>query len=300
MKCAAVLFVNGQSNAHAHEQFLKEVDRITIPMKNVFSLDRDPNQSFEIQDVVWSGYTTQGKNLGETQDHTCSFAYCVAKLWQKAIDDGATLPDLYIVQISVGSQGIINGMWNPDKEKILKPGPLGTVDISLFTLALQIDRLAMENLKRNGMEPVVIGRHWIGSEQDIRVRAYARDDLHDRYDYFFDAILSSPGKSCPLYLYKLYTKKVGVKNGIPECATDAINEALFRQCERHRDVTVIEAENCPLWNPEDEHDGIFAQDGAHYRAEVQRWFAETFFEKVNRTFTWKEGKIRYSFQKEIE
>ena len=57
---AAVVFVSGQSNAHAHGQFLAPEDRITVPLKNVFSLDRDPNQSFAITDVVWSGYTTAG------------------------------------------------------------------------------------------------------------------------------------------------------------------------------------------------------------------------------------------------
>ena len=102
----AVLFISGQSNAHAHGQLLKESDYIVNPLKNVFSLDRDPNQSFVITDVVWSGFTTQGKNLGETQDNTYSFAYFFAKLWQNAIDCGAmNLPDLYIVQVSVGSQG---------------------------------------------------------------------------------------------------------------------------------------------------------------------------------------------------
>ena len=129
---AAVVFISGQSNAHAHGQIMKEEDRIVQQLCNVFSLDRNPNQSFDITDVVWSGFTTEGKNLGEVQDHTYCFAYYLAQLWQNAIDSGKELPDLYIVQISVGSQGIINGMWNPDKEKIMMPGKLGEVDISLF------------------------------------------------------------------------------------------------------------------------------------------------------------------------
>ena len=76
---AAVLFINGQSNATAHQQFLSEEDRILTPMKNVFGLDRNPNQSFDITDVTWSGWTSMGKNLGESQDHTASLAYFVAK-----------------------------------------------------------------------------------------------------------------------------------------------------------------------------------------------------------------------------
>ena len=38
---AAVLFISGQSNAHAHIQFLAEEDKIIQPLKNVFSLDRE-------------------------------------------------------------------------------------------------------------------------------------------------------------------------------------------------------------------------------------------------------------------
>ena len=96
---AAVLFISGQSNAHAHGRFMAEEDRIVETMKNVFSLDRTPNRSFDITDVVWSGYTTAGKNLGESQDHTYTLASFVAKYWQKSIDEGEKLPDLYIVQI---------------------------------------------------------------------------------------------------------------------------------------------------------------------------------------------------------
>lgn len=287
-KNAAVLFICGQSNAHAHHQYLKEEERITVPMKNVFSLDRNPNQSFDIQDVVWSGFTTEGKNLGETQDNTASMAYYFAKLWQRSVDNGASLPDLYIVQISIGSQGIINGMWNPEKEKVLKPGPLGTVNISLFPLALQVNRLVMDNLKRNGRKLLVIGWHWIGSEQEVHHSAYESEDFQERYDYFFDTMLASIGDPCPLYLYKLHCQKMCLHFDLPVQAVDGVNKTLLRLSERYDNVTVVDTENCPLWDSNHAHNGIYAEDDGHYLAGVQKWFAETFFSKVSNTYHWEE------------
>ncbi len=276
---AAVVFIFGQSNAHAHAQILPESERITVPMKNVFALDRDPNQSFDIERLVWSGFTTAGKNLGETQDHTASLAYYLAKLWQGAIDSGNALPELYIVQISIGSQGIINGMWNPDKEKRLVPGVLGEADISLFPLALRTERLALKALEEQGRRPFVLGWHWLGSSQEIWYGVYDRDDFIPRYDYFFDSMLAPLGK-CPAYIYKLYCRKCCEAFGLPVRAVDAINAALVRECERHPGAELVCAEECPLWDPNDGHDGIFAPDNAHYLPGVQRWFAERFFEKA--------------------
>lgn len=276
-KDVAVLFISGQSNAHAHGQVMKACDRIVNPLANVFSLDRNQNQSLSIDDVVWSGFTTEGKNLGESQDNTYSLAYFFAKLWQEAIDRGKNLPNLYIIQISIGSQGIVNGMWNPDKEKIMIPGALGKVDISLFPWALQVNRLAMLNLKRAGNNPIVIGWHWLGSEQDVWNNTFECSDFQQRYNYFFDSMLQAIGEPCPLFLYKLYLQKFCEKNSISLHAIDTVNEALLQQCNRHKDVTVIEAAQCSYWDVNNPHFGIFAEDDAHYLAKVQRWFAEVFY-----------------------
>ena len=282
---AAVLFISGQSNAHAHGQFLSDADRILTPMKNVFSLDRTPNQSFDITDVVWSGYTTAGKNLGEIQDHTACLAYHFAKLWQGAIDSGEQLPDLYIVQISIGSQGLINGMWNRDKEKVMRPGRLGGgVDISLFPWAVQVNRLVMENLKKNGKSPEIIGWHWIGSEQEVWFDAFNRADLQERYDYFFDTILDSFGQYCPTYLYKPNVKHFCKTHDISLDAEDKIAAALRQQIERHPGVQMVDAADCPLWDENSPLRGIFAKDEAHYLPEVQKWFADRFYEEVRNRY----------------
>lgn len=75
---------------------------------------------FDNKELKWSGYTSFGMNLAEEQDNTYSLANCLAKLWQDEIDSGnkRNLPDLYIVHIAIGAQGVTEGyMWNLDYEK---------------------------------------------------------------------------------------------------------------------------------------------------------------------------------------
>lgn len=276
---AAVVFLSGQSNATAHKQFLPEKDRVYEPMKNVFSLDRNPNQSFDIDDVVWSGWKSGGKNLGESQDHTASFAYFLAKKWQTAIDAGAELPDLYIVHISIGSQGIINGMWNRDKEKVLTPGTGADIDISLLPLALHIQSLAMKNLCNAGKNPEVIGWHWIGSESEIGKEAYYRDDFRERYDYHFDVMRKSMGGDVPTYIYRICVLRDCEKYGIPTEAEEKVNAELERQAERIG-ATLVDPRNSPFWRDDEFLFGVLYEDNAHYLPCVQEWFADEFLNKV--------------------
>ena len=273
---AAVLFISGQSNATAHQQFLAEEDKILTPLKNVFGLDRDPNQSLDITDVVWSGWTSGGKNLGETQDHTASLAYFVAKKWQAAIDSGKELPDLYIVQLSIGSQGIINGMWNRDKEPIVKPGILGEADISLLPLALHIQKLAMKNLRDAGKNPEVIGWHWLGCEQEVWYEAYLREDFKERYDYHFDVMRESMGGDIPIYLYKVLVRGGLERFNLPLEAEDYINDEITRQAKR-LGAKLNDVRNSPYWDENDKlYYGVLASDRAHNLPFVQEWIADEF------------------------
>jgi hypothetical protein len=66
-------------------------------------------------------------NLAENQDNTYSIANCLAAKWQADINNGVELPDLYIIHIAIGAQGVY-GMWSPRRAKKLIPGKLGDVD----------------------------------------------------------------------------------------------------------------------------------------------------------------------------
>lgn len=277
---AAVIFILGQSNAHAHEQFMRDEDKITTPLKNVFSLDRNPNQTLHPHGVVWSGYTTAGKNLAETQDHTCCFAYYFASMWQQAIDNGARLPDLYIVQMSIGSQGIKNGMWNKNKEECLIPGALGTVDISLYPMFMRTAHAVMRDLNERFAHLAVLGIQWLGSEQDAHPGGYSSEDFRALYDDFFTEIPAAVGADTPVRIYRLCCYNF---SDSPEWAQGVatVNAELDRQAKLHG-FEVTSAEYSPFWDRSSPTLGVFAPDNAHYLAKVQHWFAEQYFSAITK------------------
>jgi len=169
-KKAALFVLLGQSNATGYAVPMREDDYINIPMKNVFGLHRRDNQSYDNTELTWSGYTSNGMNLAEEYDHSYSAANCLASLWQEHIDCGnrCSLPDLYIIQISIGAQGVTgNYMWNPDYEKRLVPGPLGTADISLLSFTEHILSLVPDSFEKLGLDYDIIGIHWRGGENDM-------------------------------------------------------------------------------------------------------------------------------------
>ena len=105
----AVFIILGQSNAVGHGIPLDEKDIIKEPLKNVFMLNRENNQSYDKKELHWSPFVSVGTNIAEAQDNTYSVPYCLARLWQNEIDDGnsASLPNLYIVQIAIGAQRVV-------------------------------------------------------------------------------------------------------------------------------------------------------------------------------------------------
>lgn len=283
---AAVVFIGGQSNAHAHMQAMDPADRVTEPMKNVFKLDATRNQSFDTTDAFWSGFTTQDYNLGEVQDDTYSFAYYLATKWQRAKDEGKPLPDLYIVQISIGSQGILNGLWNKDIQPVIVPGPIGVCWVSLYWLALHVNPLVIQNLKAHFKHPTVLGWHWIGSDQDVVHGGYDHPDFHTRYDEFFDTMLPTMDNP-PLYLYKpVYYKLAEDHEAFRMEGIHGVTDELRRQMTRYPKSELVEVDkDCPNWDPTDELSGVFSPDNIHYRKETQEWLADHFFRGVLRD--WK-------------
>jgi len=276
---APLLIVMGQSNAHAHATKLPENEIITSPLKNVHGLSRDFNQAYGLDDVTWSGFTTGGMNLGETQDHTCCLANVFAAKWQAAIDGGAELPDLYIIQISIGAQGVaefeVHGwnMWYPMRELILKPGPLGTCDISLYMLATEILSLASMNLLASGKHPRVIGLHWNQWETEASTGSRALNMMEENFKNlfwgFFTALGSNAsGKGVPLYLYRALT------GNYPEDRLARVNTVLDGFTASLADCRVLDLRESALYDDTPKTHGIFMDDGIHYTPAAHRWFAE--------------------------
>lgn len=266
---AAVVYIMGQSNAHAHAQVLNEDEIIKSGLNHVFTLDYRIDRSLDNDTLTWRQYTSQYNNLGEHQDNTCTLGYNIAKEWEKRIDNGEKLPDLYIVQISEGCMGILNGQWNMDLENKIKE------DAPLYHLALHTDRLVYKDLNKKYKNPVALGFHWIGSESDAVEPFCSDQNFRKIYDKFFDDIMDSIGFECPMFLYRL----VHYKNGTPKAKDiDMINGIFSDYTKHYKNCVMISAAESELWDGNDENSGVFSNDKIHYLADTQRYFCKRFFE----------------------
>ncbi len=276
---APILIVMGQSNAHAHATELPDGEKIITPLKNVHGLSTEYNQAFGLDDVTWTGFVSYDMNLGETQNHTCSLANYFAKMWQAAIDSGKELPDLYVIQISVGAQGVAefeahgDNMWYPMREPILKPGVLGECDISLYPLATEILSLATMNLMTSGKKPQVIGLHWNQWETECFTGSRALNHAEENFDNlfwgFFTALGSTKdGKGIPFYLYKPLTENFSAERNA------RMNEIMINFTKKLDNCKIIDVSKTEHYNDTPITHGIFRDDGIHYLPKVHYEFAK--------------------------
>ncbi len=278
MKKVAVFMIFGQSNATGHAMPMRQEDYISTPLKNVFGLNRDKNQSFDIDSLTFEGYTSFGMNLAETQDNTYSIPNQLAKVWQADIDSGADLPDLYIVQISIGSQGLYD-MWNMEMERKLIPGVLGKVNISLFPFTIHILKLLNKYFKDNDLDPDFVGMHWRGGEQDVMrpIESLVDGKLKNDYKTFFTALREAVGYNVPITLHKMpyvqfYLKEdpTGAHLGIMTFINFVFEQITFEM----EKVKIFDPTKCPLYNPAIWDSGIYRWDLIHYTGELNTWVAE--------------------------
>ena len=281
---AAVFLLFGQSNAVGHILPMREEDYILQPLKNVFGLSRALNQSFDVESLRWTGYTSHDMNLAETQDHTYSIANCLARLWQDQIDGGTELPDLHIVHIAIGAQGITEQfMWYPDREKKLIPGVLGTVDISMYPFALRILSKLEESFRNLGKTYEIMGMHWLGGAEEmtvpIEVLSQVLDELYQR---MFRDMREAAGREFPIVLYKLEypdramdLDKTG--NFLKQMYfINATFEFLSRSCDG---VSVFDNRQIPFYDPHVRGNGLYQDvDVVHHTERTNRWIANWILE----------------------
>ena len=279
-KKAAVFILLGQSNAVGHGVPMREQDKILTPMQNVFGLCREHNQHLDLDALTWSGYTSFGMNLAEEQDNTYSVANCLAAAWQGHIDSGNALglPDLYILQIAIGAQGVTEGyMWHPDRAPQLTPGKLGKVDISLFPFSCRVFSLLKKSFAERGIDYEIIGLHWRGGENDVSATtehlcAHLKS-IYCRIFDEFDRLLGTP----PTVLHRLVC---------PDRMTDLdptggklarmhyINEVFDQLARERKNVSVFDVRRAPQFLPDVRGNGLFITDAVHFTPEVNAFVAK--------------------------
>ena len=282
---AAVFILLGQSNAVGHGLPMREEDVIHKPLQNVFGLHRDENQSFHNAALKWSGYTSGGMNLAEEQDDTYSVPNCLAALWQQHIDEGNAcgLPDLYIVQIAIGAEGVTDGyMWYPDREPKLVPGRLGTVDISLFPFCNHIFALLDDSFSKMQKEYEIIGLHWRGGENDVTAASeYLTENLQTIYRRMFDEwnrLLGCP----PIVLHKMCCSdrmmEMDPSGGYLANMT-IVNEVFLALATDYGNVCAFDPTTLPQYIPDVRGNGLFEDDMVHFTEAVNQKVAEDILAK---------------------
>lgn len=286
---AAVFMLFGQSNAVGHILPMRQEDTIRRPLKNVFGLSRTLNQSFDIKELQWTGYTSHDMNLAETQDDTYSIANCLAQLWQERVDAGEDLPDLHIVHIAIGAQGITEKfMWYPDREKKMIPGSLGTVDISMYPFALHILSLLKDSFAKLGKTYEIMGMHWLGGAEDMTIPVEDLNRVLDGlYLRLFRQMREAAGQNFPVILYKLeypdramdmdpsgnYLKQMYFVNGT--------FELLSRTCEC---VSVFDNRMIPFYDPHVRGNGLYQNvDVVHHTEQTNRWITQWILSEYRKT-----------------
>lgn len=275
---AAVFILLGQSNAVGHGVPMAEEDKIKNPLKNVYGLHRENNQSFAVKSLTWSGYRSAGMNLGETQDDTYSVANCLAKQWQTAVDDGEDLPDLYIVQIAIGAQGVTEKyMWNPGREEKLVPGKLGVADISLYPFTCHILSLLEKSFAEMGKEPDYIGIHWRGGENDVTEPVEKLSaTLQPIYDEMLNGFCRAIGKSVPIILHHFVCEDRSMDmdpTGESLKGLRYINNLFEKLAKEHANVSLFDIRKAPFYVPDKRGNGIYIEDVVHYTPKTNTWVA---------------------------
>ncbi|MBR2025048.1 MAG: SGNH/GDSL hydrolase family protein [Clostridia bacterium] len=277
MSKTAIFILFGQSNATGHGVPMSEEDIIKEPLQNVWGLNREPNQSFDTEKLKFSRYTSYGMNLAENQDNTYSVANCLAKNWQKEIDNGVNLPDLYVIQISIGGQGVY-GMWSPTREKKLIPGKLEDVNISMYPLSTHILTLLKEHLDRCEIEPDYIGIHWRGGEQEFwqHINNLRNDDrLKNVYKTMLGGWRDALKCDCPVVFHKLNFEGLlkGLEDGKHIPSMNYINEVYSDLCKELPDISMFDSLNAPHYDPNNGY-SLFRWDMIHYNPETNDWVSQ--------------------------
>ncbi len=279
----AVFILLGQSNAVGYATRMPEAERIETPLKHVFGLTRENNLSFDSRALVWTGYTGAGTILGEENDHTWSVSNCLARVWEDAADRGCALPELYIITIAIGAQGVTPGyMWHPARPPKLVPGPLGTADISLAPFARHIFSLLDSSFREMGRDYEIIGLHWRGGENDMSVpKEELAVTLKPIYEELLRSFYESLGQVPPVVLHDIVCAKRAMDLDPTGKWLERMVciDAVFRALAAENDnISIFDVRSAPYYEPDTPLNGIFLSDAVHFTPEMNRWVAETVLE----------------------
>ncbi|MBR4941284.1 MAG: hypothetical protein IKZ19_04730 [Clostridia bacterium] len=285
MKAPVLLVVLGQSNAVGHGIVLEKHEQIDVPLKNVFGLTWDDNTYPSQNAAVWRGFVTSGMNIGEATENFGSISNYLAPMWQAAVDSGCDLPDLYIVDISIGAQGVTKEyMWYPGRKEKFRPGKLGEVDISLTPYSENILSRVAKYFDELGVKPK-IEIHWRGGENDYLVpKENLENVLLPIYREIFTRLWAALGQDADTVLHRIVcdTRALYFSPEDGRCLVSMgyVNNTFEAMAREFENVTVFDATLIPGYTLSVEERGIFLNDMVHFTPEANKWVAKQIFDRL--------------------
>ncbi|MFE2722604.1 discoidin domain-containing protein [Kitasatospora sp. NPDC059327] len=283
---APVLIVLGQSNAVGWTtKVTNSADKAQCEaFAHVKSLNRLENRVVGALGATWKPYTCVGSNLGQDRYaaygepdiySTYNTATLSALRWERAIKAGTNLPDLHVIHVAWGAQGIQEAA-GPNRNRWWPDRDLADIE-SLHQLTLNTISNGLRALREAGKRPRIIGMHWNQWETETQTASTISADQVQRA---FLGVLGplqtiSGGTSFPVFLYRPRTASTHIRT---QYVTDALTGLAARPAPnpyRLLDAAqAVSATGTPLYDPAiPKNLGIY-NDGIHYTRAVQEWFAD--------------------------
>jgi hypothetical protein len=250
--------------------------------------------------VNWSDSTSSDMNLGYYggSGNAADFA---AYAWQSAINAGEPLPDLYIVHIGWGSQGVdvaddaysgccgwtMHGvnLWQPLLDATKSP------TYALAPFARRTMYLGLKQILATGKKPRILGLEWNQWEAEALPQNSAGNvttigRAPRNYANLFSGFFGAVGSKFPVMIVKpLSVAFDNVANAVApyDPAAHASMQKVFGGFIEAdpRTFSFVDASQSPDWNGQPPDFGIFkggslgGGDGSvHYNLDTQKWFGD--------------------------
>ncbi|MFJ1709424.1 discoidin domain-containing protein [Kitasatospora sp. NPDC088346] len=276
---APVLIALGQSNAASATQMSNPDDVAKCGnFTHVKGLKRTDNRMAGALNATWAPYTCAGTNMGaDIYPNSYSVASLTALRWEQAIKDGQSLPDLYVIHVAWGGQGIQeadapNNRWWPDRDQSDRE--------SLHQLTLNTISNSLRALRDAGKTPRIIGMHWNQWEQEAHTGVTATisaSHMQQAFRNVLDPLQTITGTTgYPVFLYRprSTTFDATATQHVTDALTALANLPAPNPYRLIDPALATTATGTPLYDPSaGPMYGIFQSDRIHYTQPVQEWFA---------------------------
>lgn len=255
----ALAIFAGQSNS-AGTQLLDVSDYITTPLANVYAISA-ADESYNQTTLAWQGYASNNCQIGSgAGSHRVTTAYFIAKEWQRRVNSGENLPDLYIIHVAGASQGVhgsTGGRWWPGRDDALTD--------SFYHLMRHLMSTAIKGMKLQGLTPRVLGVDWNQWESETTTLESARG-VSASFNSIIDGFSEALGCAAPFHFWRprsrLYDESRFqiIKDQV--LALVASNPSRFSLIDAGGHPDFVES-SVPASTQ-----GIFRPDGVHYLRKV--------------------------------